>query len=208
MLKTPADWITAARFVLSLALFAVLWRVENMEPAARSATAWVCFALFVTAALTDTVDGIVARRTGLSEFGRVADPFVDKVLVVGSLVFLIAIPETRRITPAWSVVLVVAREFLVTGVRGYAESRGIAFPADAFGKIKMVLQCVAVGGGLLCLAGAGAPARGGIVDTFWEHVPTITAMVWWVAVAGTVGSGLGYCVRAWKIIATDVVKPR
>lgn len=202
MLKTVADWITAARFILSIILFYFLWAAEITNPAERSALAWTCFVLFVVAAITDLLDGAVARATELSEFGRVADPFVDKVLVVGTLVFLAAIPETRKYIQTWAVVTIVAREFFVTGVRGFAEAKGMAFPADAFGKLKMVLQCMSAGGGLLCLAGAGAKGDGGIMSIFWEHVPEITVAVWWLTLVVTVGSGISYFVRAWKFLST------
>lgn len=200
MLKTAADRITAARFLLSLALFAVFAWIEASAVAATAAAAWTAFALFVVAALTDTVDGIVARRYGASDFGRVADPFVDKVLVVGALVFLSAMHQTRATVPAWTVVVILAREFLVTGLRGFVESKGRAFPADAWGKLKMVLQCLTIGGGILCMV----PRDGGVAGAFprfFSLVPTLTAICLTAALLVTVGSGLFYLVRAWRYLS-------
>jgi CDP-diacylglycerol--glycerol-3-phosphate 3-phosphatidyltransferase len=203
MLKTPADWITAARFVLSLVLFGTLAWIERHDPEARVPIVWIAWLIFVVAALTDAVDGMVARRTGMSDFGRIADPFVDKVLVVGTLVFLAAIPETRELIPAWAVVLIVAREFLVTGVRGYVESRGIGFPAEAAGKWKMVLQCLAVGGGLLHLANPSPPAPGtaGLWGDFTANLEIITKILIYATVALTLYSGITYIVRARRLLA-------
>jgi CDP-diacylglycerol--glycerol-3-phosphate 3-phosphatidyltransferase len=64
---------------------------------------------------------------------------------MGAMVFLAVLPWSQRWFPAWIVVVILAREFLVTGIRGYVESLGFQFPADWFGKVKMVLQCAAVG---------------------------------------------------------------
>lgn len=205
MLKTPADWITAARFALAFVLFGVLVWIERQDPAARPGIALAAVALFVVAALTDMLDGYVARRTGTSDFGRVADPFVDKVLVVGTLVFLAAIRETREIVPAWAVVVIVAREFLVTGVRGYVESRGVPFPADWFGKWKMALQCVAAGLGLLVLAeparwkdSAGlAKALGQLLE---RTLAPLTAGLVLLTVLLTVASGVSYVLRARRLL--------
>ncbi len=208
MLKTLADRITAARFFLALVLFGILAWAERLAPSERSLPMWTAFALFVTAAVTDVVDGAVARRLGSSDFGRIADPFVDKVLVVGALVFLAAIPETRDLVPAWAVVVIVAREFLVTGIRGYVESRGLAFPADSWGKSKMVLQCMLVGGGILCLSGpadAGASPSigdGGPVEGFLGLVPGITRVLLFLTLATTVFSAIGYLSRAWRFLSS------
>ncbi|MBI3820867.1 MAG: CDP-diacylglycerol--glycerol-3-phosphate 3-phosphatidyltransferase [Planctomycetes bacterium] len=208
MIRTPADWITAARFVLSIILYIILGYILFDEPEGGNANGilkWAAYIIFVIAALTDLVDGAVARRTGMSDFGRVADPFVDKVLIVGTLVFLVTVPEIRKTIPTWSVVLIVAREFLVTGVRGYVESKGMKLPADAWGKSKMILQCLGAGGGLLLLTHANKTSP---CSTPWLHdffvnwVPLLTAIVWWSAVVITFYSGVGYFLRASKYLST------
>jgi CDP-diacylglycerol--glycerol-3-phosphate 3-phosphatidyltransferase len=209
MLKTPADWITAARFALALVLFALLgWAEQTAKPV--DATIYLAgFVIFVVAAVSDALDGFVARRTGTSDFGRIADPFVDKVLVVGTLVFLASIPNVKNLFPAWMVVLIVAREFLVTGMRGYVESRGRKFPADNWGKAKMVFQCLASGGGLLLLAFPDAAAAaepntaGGLWASALARVPLVTTALMWLSVALTAISGAGYVVRARQLLAGD-----
>lgn len=142
--------ITTGRFVLALGLFAVLcWVLPRLSEGGASPTlvetraldaAWVLFGL---AAVTDWLDGYLARRWDVvSDFGRVADPLVDKIVVCGSLVLLVPIRPSA--IPAWVVVLVLSREFLVTGLRGLLERRGIPFGASIWGKTKMVVQCLAI----------------------------------------------------------------
>ena len=129
--------LTTSRLALAVVLFALI-HFESW--------AW-CLAVFSLAALTDWLDGYLARLQGLtSSLGRVFDPLVDKVLMCGVFIFLLPIgsrPEAGWLAP-WMVVVVVSREFLITGLRSYLESLGIRFGADRMGKIKMVLQCTAV----------------------------------------------------------------
>ena len=120
-----AHWpnrITAVRFVGSLVLF-VLFAVQGEDIApGPTLTGAIAFWLFVTIAATDFLDGWLARRGNVvTAFGRIADPFVDKVLVIGTMVFLAVLDWSSEWFPAWIVVVVVAREFLVTGIRGEME---------------------------------------------------------------------------------------
>jgi CDP-diacylglycerol--glycerol-3-phosphate 3-phosphatidyltransferase len=147
-----AHWpnrITALRFLGALALFAILALLVDKALDGREANRFLlqsAFWLFLATAASDFLDGYLARRGNqITAFGRIADPFVDKVLIMGVMVFLAVLPWTQRWFPAWIVVVILAREFLVTGLRGYVESLGSQFPADWFGKIKMILQCSAVG---------------------------------------------------------------
>jgi CDP-diacylglycerol---glycerol-3-phosphate 3-phosphatidyltransferase len=141
--------ITALRFLGALALFAILAILVEKAIDGKEANrllAQAAFWLFILTAASDFLDGYLARRGNqITAFGRIADPFVDKVLIMGVMVFLAVLPWSQRWFPAWIVVVMLAREFLVTGLRGYVESLGRQFPADWFGKTKMVLQCTAVG---------------------------------------------------------------
>jgi len=138
-----AHWpnrVTATRFFGSLGLFVLLSMPYMQGAFPPQAKVLICFWLFLGIAATDFLDGWLARRGNqVTAFGRVADPFVDKVMVVGTMIFLAVMDWSRSWFPAWIVVVVLAREFLVTGIRGYVESLGLAFPADWFGKIKMVI---------------------------------------------------------------------
>lgn len=162
MWKPPRNlpnWLTIARIALAVMLFAILHSVgwsEALAPEARGPTAtWILqrlslllnsgLAIFLLAAITDILDGNIARYYGLTtDFGRIADPFADKVIVSGAFLFLVSIAGSG--VAAWMVVVIVARESLIDGIRGFAESRGIAFPSSFWGKTKMVTQsaCIAV----------------------------------------------------------------
>lgn len=184
--------ITALRFLGALGVFAILAVEGNREarevPFDRS---WIhlAFWTFVIVAASDVLDGWLARRGNhVTAFGRIADPFVDKVLVMGTMVFLAVMPWSRPWFPAWVVVVILAREFLVTAVRGYVESRGGTLPADWFGKIKMFAQCIAVGAVLGIHAFDFTPS----VQAFWASVAHVFV---WLTLLTSVGSALAYLMR-------------
>lgn len=192
-----AHWpnrITAMRFVGSLVLFLILSLVgEDLDSHALYAS--LAFWLFLLIAATDYLDGYLARRGNqITNFGRIADPFVDKVLVIGAMVYLSVLDWSRPWFPAWIVVLVLAREFLVTGIRGYVESQGLAFPADWFGKIKMVVQCIAIGIALGIHAFAWPEPLRRFLD--------VSAYVFvYGTLVTTVGSGTSYVLKTKRILA-------
>jgi CDP-diacylglycerol--glycerol-3-phosphate 3-phosphatidyltransferase len=125
--------LTAARFVLAIVLFALI-----------EYSMWVpCIVVFALASLTDWLDGYLARKQGLtSTLGRNLDPLVDKVLICGAFIFLVAVANSG-VYP-WMVTVVVGRELIITSLRSFLENRGAVFGADWLGKIKMVLQCAAL----------------------------------------------------------------
>jgi CDP-diacylglycerol--glycerol-3-phosphate 3-phosphatidyltransferase len=127
--------LTAARFVLALILFGLI-----------AAESWLwCGVVFVAAAITDWLDGYLARKQGLtSTLGRNLDPLVDKVLICGAFIFLLPFGTPEGWLLPWMVTLVVARELIITSLRSFLENRGGNFGADWLGKIKMTLQCVAL----------------------------------------------------------------
>lgn len=194
-----ANRITVVRGFLT----AALWIVLLLGAPSPSPTCWwVAFALFFLTASTDAVDGYVARRFGdVSVFGRIADPLVDKLLVLGTMVILLTIDGVPRILPAWAVVVMLARELLVTALRGAVEGRGISFQAMALGKYKMVIQCLAIGAVLLWgagveLASEPVPGLGALFGPHW-NVPHVLV---WLAAILTAVSGLDYGVRATRLL--------
>jgi CDP-diacylglycerol--glycerol-3-phosphate 3-phosphatidyltransferase len=199
-----ANRITLARSVLTLIVWAlVVWANDAQED-------WIWYTacvLFVLAALSDFVDGMLARKLQeVSVFGRIADPLVDKMLTIGTLIMLLGVPELGRWLPAWAVALIFTREILVTTIRGTIEGRGINFSAIWFGKYKMVLQCAAAGGLLLVPPGV-----------WWvsEEIPFLTWLpgapgTWnlahvlvWLATIVTVLSGYVYAMRARAVLRAD-----
>ncbi|MBK9385198.1 MAG: CDP-diacylglycerol--glycerol-3-phosphate 3-phosphatidyltransferase [Planctomycetes bacterium] len=200
---TLPNTITVLRLVLAVALFVLLacepravdpaW-LEEGEHGLRSA-AFAALLLFLVAALSDALDGWLARRYGwTSAFGRVADPFVDKILVCGALVFLCSNPLTAPFVPPWFVVVLIGREFLVTGLRGFVESKGVAFPADRLGKLKMVLQCVLISLVLWRFASEARPHEAG----GWSSAAIAVSL--WLTLLLTVGSGMQYVYRARQVL--------
>ncbi|MEO8083784.1 MAG: CDP-diacylglycerol--glycerol-3-phosphate 3-phosphatidyltransferase [Ardenticatenales bacterium] len=183
-----ANRITMARLIVGLVALVTLAMVESGAwPGGRSTGLWVSLVLFLVATISDALDGHLARSRGIvTVFGRIADPFVDKVVVAGALVLLTVIPESRALLAPWMVVVIVSREFLVTGIRGWMESEGINFQAERPGKYKMVLQVVAISGLLLMLA-TGAHA-------LW-FVWAIRAVIW-ATLALTLYSGWFYVRKA------------
>jgi CDP-diacylglycerol--glycerol-3-phosphate 3-phosphatidyltransferase len=166
--------LTAARFVLALVLFALI-----------EYALWVwCIGVFGVAALTDWLDGYLARKQGLtSTLGRNLDPLVDKVLICGAFIFLV--PVEGAAIQAWMVTVVVSRELIITSLRSFLENRGATFGADWLGKIKMVLQCAALLAIFLALQLPGAPP-----------LSIIQSVLIYAMLAATALSGLQYLWRA------------
>jgi CDP-diacylglycerol--glycerol-3-phosphate 3-phosphatidyltransferase len=153
--------ITTARLILAIVFFTLLSSYQYEGRGHSTLLTWAFFICLI-AVTTDYIDGYLARRWKVeSRFGRVVDPFVDKILVLGSFIFFAGknfviqeqMPEPGHfvwnlhtitgVTPAM-VVVILGRELLVTSIRGLAESEGIVFGADRWGKIKMVMQSVTV----------------------------------------------------------------
>jgi CDP-diacylglycerol--glycerol-3-phosphate 3-phosphatidyltransferase len=145
--------------------------------------------VLILAASTDWLDGYLARKYNLvTVLGRILDPFVDKIIICGTFIFLVAVPNSG--VQAWMAVVIVARELLVTALRGYLEGEGINFSANMSGKFKMLLQCIAAGLALFYLSyeavGATAP--------YWLWIVVLAAI--WSAVLLTIYSGAVYIVAA------------
>ena len=155
-----------------------LANLPNKLTSIRLGLAFVLFALvhfrqwtlalvvFTVAAFTDWLDGYFARKHNLSsKLGRVYDPLVDKVLVLGTFAFFMEAGQTGLPGDSgWNAMMltaVMAREFIVTGLRGFLEERGVRFGADRIGKAKMIAQCAAIFWVLLAFrlaAGGYSPA--------------------------------------------------
>jgi CDP-diacylglycerol--glycerol-3-phosphate 3-phosphatidyltransferase len=171
--------LTAARLILSIVVF-VLIPLKLYLPA---------LIVFIIAASTDWIDGYYARRYGqVTKLGRVFDPFVDKIIICGAFIFLAAEPQSG--IKAWMAVVVVAREMLVTALRGLIEQEGGDFSAMMSGKLKMVFQCIAVALSLYALM-RSAESR-----PPWLEWSLFVAV--WIAVLSTIYSGVGYLFAAAK----------
>lgn len=174
--------ITALRLVISVAVFYFLANKLYTQ----------ALASFVIAASTDWIDGYWARKFNqVTKVGRVFDPIVDKIIICGTFVFLVAEPNSG--IAAWVAVVVMGREMLVTALRSFIEQSGGDFSAQLSGKIKMLLQCVAVVASIVILRhfkefGDDKPAPA------W--LATAVPVSVWAAVAITIYSGLEYVIAA------------
>jgi CDP-diacylglycerol---glycerol-3-phosphate 3-phosphatidyltransferase len=200
-----ANRITVARGALAILLWAILHAIDlRHEPG--DVLWWAAFAVFVVTAATDSLDGYVARKRGeVSVFGRIADPFVDKLLILGSMIFLLGLPGMAWIVPPWTVAVVLARELLVTTLRSAVEASGGNFQAGPWGKWKMVAQCIAIGAAILY--GAGVQVMRVPLDELslsgrdavQPEWPLARAIAVGAAVL-TVASGVEYTARALRML--------
>ena len=178
---TVPNLLSLARLVLSVVVFVLI--EQAAWPAATI--------LFAIAASTDRLDGWYARRFNqISRLGRIFDPLVDKILVCGAFI-LVATPA-GPILP-WMAVLIVVRELVVTAIRAEMERAGSDFSAALAGKLKMVLQCVAVA---VVLGGRAWP------ELAVAGIQIATAAIWatWAAIVSTAWSGIDYLWAARSLI--------
>ena len=142
----------------------------------------VALVLFCLASATDALDGKIARKRGLvTNFGKIMDPLADKILVYSALCLFIE----SDLIKAWMLIIILAREFIVAGMRTVAASEGRVLAAGMSGKIKTVLQMVAV---IVYLFGLSVPSISG-------KVIMIANVIFWASLVMTIYSGTEY---VWK----------
>lgn len=169
-------------FLVPILVTMILTKFEGKE--------WISVGVFLLAAFTDFVDGWLARRwRQVTPLGKLLDPMADKLLIAGAFIALIEVGGV----PSWMVVVIVAREFAVTGLRGIAAERGITIAASLFGKIKMGVQvaCVCV----LLLSRPHAPE--GEISAI---LSPIAQSFLWLTLVVTVASGIEYFIGFRKVL--------
>ena len=152
--------------------------------------------LFIVSSVTDYADGYIARKYKLiTDFGKLMDPLVDKIMTVSAFICLVSLGSV----PAWAVIVIVSREFLITGLRLIATVRGKVLPAERLGKIKTLLQIVTI---LYCLIVIA------IVDQFGDLLPlTVSSLnlvgltLVLLTVGLTVWSGISYFAKNWDLVS-------
>lgn len=186
--------ITVSRFFLSIIYFVLLY-FAVYKSTINIRMLDISLAVFIIASLTDVLDGYLARKYKMvTLFGRVADPFVDKILICGSFIFLVSWDVVQPYLSSWMVVVIVTREFLVHGIRGMAESRGIAFPSTAWGKQKTLIQCLTIVWILFYVGHLQADAIA--INIMFSLI--------WLTIISTVISGLTYFYKARQLIRNDI----
>lgn len=190
---TPANVVTCIRVVLvPLWLLAaqVLGGSGEPSPAGVGGGALAVALFFILLSLTDKLDGYLARsRNEVTTFGKFLDPIADKLVVVVAFCYLL---ETGTVS-AWVLLIVVAREFLVSGLRMVVASAGEVIAASNLGKWKTATTMVSISGLLLVPA---LPAGG-----LCSFVQALSTVLLWAAMALTLWSGADYFVKSWPIIA-------
>jgi CDP-diacylglycerol--glycerol-3-phosphate 3-phosphatidyltransferase len=156
--------------------------------------------LFIIAGITDFFDGEIARRYRfVTNFGKLMDPLVDKIMIAAAFISLVPL----KAIPAWAATIVVSRDFLITGLRLLAGSKGQVLPAERLGKHKTSWQIVTVLFFLLLLAAQELRyADGGSVWWLRAWGEGGAALVW-ITVGLTLYSGLGYAWRHRSLVVTD-----
>lgn len=152
---------------------------------------WIGVAVFLLAAATDWLDGWIARRRRqVTTLGKLLDPMADKLLIAGAFISLI---EERGV-PSWMVVVIIAREFAVTGLRGVAADRGVTIAALPWGKVKMGVQVCCVVALLLSSSSTGEQTA------FHVWAGHVGRVLLWATVVVTVASGVEYFARFRRVL--------
>jgi len=188
-----ANRLTISRLALTILFVAAL---NSSWSYARTAA----LIFFLLAGVTDLIDGEIARRYGsVTNFGELMDPLVDKIMIAAAFISLVPL----KAIPAWAATTVVARDFLITGLRLMASARGQILPAERLGKHKTSWQIITVVFFLLLLSVRElnyATDGDAWWDRAWNQGGTLLV---WVTVILTVYSGLGYAWGHRDVIATD-----
>ena len=189
--------------ILTLSRIPILFAVVAFLYAPITGASTIAFILFVIGALTDWADGYYARKQGLvSNFGKLMDALTDKVFMVGLFIALLVQGVLPGIGSLFLLLLILSREFLITGLRLVAASSGIVLAAETSGKHKTVSQMVSAILLLLSLV---------VRNDFPEFFPTIIGdSLYWggigffvIATVLTVSSGATYMVKYWSIFTGD-----
>lgn len=200
--------LTLARIVLiPFFLGALHIQLFTADPVVCAVFFWCALLVFLIAAVTDYLDGAIARRMNIvTNFGKLFDPLADKLLTMAAFVSFVEIlgPNGRPIFPAWTIILILGREYLVTGLRSVAVSNGSIIHADKWGKQKTIWQLVGIITVLVALAISTSLKAGGInSDPFDRLLPYIFRGILVVVVALTTLSGLIFLLKNWSVLVDN-----
>ena len=174
---TTASKITLFRVVLIPLMMVTLYLSEGF----RGVWMWISLGIFILGSLSDYLDGQIARRCNqVTDFGKFLDPLADKLLVTSALICLVELGEIA----GWMVIIILAREFIITGLRAVAAGEGIIIAAGKSGKLKTILQMTALTVILL---------RDWPFALFTDF--PVGNIILWAAVIMTVYSGIEYIVK-------------
>lgn len=188
-----ANKLTLLRIFL-VPVFLIFFLVEGIDYGTIVATI-----VFIVASITDQLDGHIARsRNQITTFGKFMDPLADKLLVTAVFVCLVQI----GMIPAWAVIIILSREFAVSGLRSIAASNGLVIAASWWGKIKTVTQMLAI---LLFLLTVNIMTIGNtnLLVNFFPGLLVASNIVFYICVVITIISGIDYFIKNRKVITFD-----
>ncbi|MBM3890486.1 MAG: CDP-diacylglycerol--glycerol-3-phosphate 3-phosphatidyltransferase [Verrucomicrobia bacterium] len=195
--------LTLARIVLTA--FFVMALLLPHFPCGKTVAFW----LFIIASLTDWWDGWFARRyKQTTPFGVLLDPLADKILTCAAFVCFVEIktPKGLSLVQAWMAVVIIAREFIISGLRLLAAQKGAALPADLMGKQKTISQMVSIGFillGLMILEDWPQTLGDNTAVIESNYFPVIVFWLMMLTVLLTVISGVSYLIRGHKLFTED-----
>ena len=197
-IATPSNVITITRILLVpvfVAAFLAPWPEWLGLPIAFSDNwkAIIAAGIFVIISATDWLDGYLARsRNEVTDFGKFMDPLADKILVTAALICLVELGDL----PTWVVLIILAREFIVSGVRMMAASKGTVIAASMVGKFKTVFQMIAI----VLFAVKRSYMVGTLGEAFSDFLWTFSWVIMIIALALTIASMVDYLVKAREVI--------
>ncbi len=149
---------------------------------------WIALTIFILASMTDWLDGYLARKNNLvTNFGKFMDPLADKLLVCSAMICLVEMGKLA----AWMVIIIISREFIISGFRLIASDNGVVIAASYWGKFKTVAQMLMI---ILLIA-----------DIQINAIQTITAVITWLALVLTVVSLIDYLIKNKGVLSTKEV---
>ena len=176
-----ANKLTISRIVLA-AVFIWFLFIRGVS------TKFIALAVFLSACITDYYDGFIARKTGdITDFGRLMDPIADKILILGGFLAFVEM----KIIPAWMVMVIIAREFVITGIRILALSKKKVLSAAIAGKHKTISQIVAIISILIFLIIRDS----GFTFRYIGHYKVGVLLLMFITVAMTLTSGISYMIK-------------
>jgi CDP-diacylglycerol--glycerol-3-phosphate 3-phosphatidyltransferase len=177
--------LTVLRLVLT---FPFVFALSVNFPGAKL----LALVIFIVGSATDYADGYIARRFNLiTDFGKLMDPLVDKIMTISAFICLVSL----RTLPAWAVIIIVSREFLITGLRLIAAAQGKVLPAERLGKHKTVWQIATI---LYCLMLVAVDPRLDPRLSAFLHVTAFILICFTVGL--TLWSGISYFAKNWDLI--------
>ena len=200
-MKHLPNALTISRIIL-IFCFVVLANFDNVNPTCiriGADAAYVCHAVALIVAflagITDLLDGYLARKYHVeSDFGRLMDPLADKIFILATFVMML----DYGMIPGWVLIVILTREFMVTGLRTLASSKGVIISADRWGKLKTATQMFTLAfGGAAWIHLFGLDLGASPVSIIWKCLQGAVVLI-------TVGSGLQYFIRYRSLFSDSI----